>query len=93
MAERDHGSTGGLLSKQAAENAYDSSMEAKVGALLAGTIGPGKAQVVVSSDLNTDQDELPVAGLFGQAGPAHDEQHQRNPRQQGGRKLADNRSA
>ncbi len=47
--------TGGLLSKQAAENAYDSSMEAKVGALLAGTIGVGKSQVVVSSDLNTDQ--------------------------------------
>jgi flagellar M-ring protein FliF len=49
------GADGSLLSKQAAEARYDQSMAAQVNAMLAQTLGPGKAQVVVNADLNTNQ--------------------------------------
>jgi flagellar M-ring protein FliF len=49
------GSTGDTTSKQAAENQYDAGTAAAVTALLAQTLGPGKAQVVVNADINANQ--------------------------------------
>lgn len=48
-------SSGDGTSKQDAEQRYDSMMAAQVGALLTQTLGPGKAQVEVNADLDTDQ--------------------------------------
>jgi flagellar M-ring protein FliF len=45
----------GGASKQAAQARYDSQLEASLGAMLTNTLGPGKAQVQVHSDLNVDQ--------------------------------------
>ena len=44
----------GLLSKQQAESRYDSTEAMAVDALLATTLGPGKAEVQVNADLNTN---------------------------------------
>src|SRR3954454_3127269 len=41
--------------KQAAEARYSQSVESKLNALLAQTVGPGKAQVQVNADLNMDE--------------------------------------
>jgi flagellar M-ring protein FliF len=46
---------GGATSKQAAENQYDAQMAAAATGLLAQTLGPGKAQVVVNADVNANQ--------------------------------------
>jgi flagellar M-ring protein FliF len=59
---------GGVLAKQAAQARYQSQLEADVNAMLERTLGPGKAQVEVSADLNADQatkDEL----LYGKSTP------------------------
>ena len=48
-------SSGGATSKQAAENQYDAQMAATATGLLAQTLGPGKAQVVVNADVNANQ--------------------------------------
>jgi flagellar M-ring protein FliF len=47
--------SGGATSKQAANNQYDATTAASVTALLAQTLGPGKAQVVVNADVNANQ--------------------------------------
>jgi flagellar M-ring protein FliF len=47
--------SGSATSKQAAENQYDATAAASVTALLAQTLGPGKAQVVVNADVNANQ--------------------------------------
>jgi flagellar M-ring protein FliF len=55
------GATDGQMAatqKQAAEARYSQSMEAKLNALLAQTIGPGKGQVQVNADLNADRTTL-----------------------------------
>jgi flagellar M-ring protein FliF len=44
--------------KQAAEARYSQSMEARLNALLVQTLGPGKGQVQVNTDLNTDRTTL-----------------------------------
>ena len=49
------GDTGGLPAKAAAEQRYDSTMSAEVNAMLAQTLGAGKAQVVVNANLNANQ--------------------------------------
>ncbi len=49
------GGAGGLPAAQAANQQYDSAMTAQVDAMLAQTVGPGKAQVVVNGDLNANQ--------------------------------------
>jgi flagellar M-ring protein FliF len=50
------GSAGGsLLAKQSAEQSYDSALGAQLNSMLAQTLGPGKAQVAVNADLNTNQ--------------------------------------
>jgi len=49
------GGTSGLPSKTAAEAQYNAQQEAKLNALLTQTLGPGKAQVQVHSDLNVDK--------------------------------------
>ncbi|HSC03458.1 MAG TPA: flagellar basal-body MS-ring/collar protein FliF [Solirubrobacteraceae bacterium] len=46
---------GGATSKQAAQNQYDAQMAAAATGLLAQTLGPGKAQVVVNADVNANQ--------------------------------------
>jgi flagellar M-ring protein FliF len=46
---------GGATSKQAVENQYDAQMAAAATGLLAQTLGPGKAQVVVNADVNANQ--------------------------------------
>lgn len=51
----DGAAAGGLLSKQAAQVRYDQLMASQVNAMLAQTLGPGKAQVQVNADLNVDQ--------------------------------------
>jgi flagellar M-ring protein FliF len=45
----------GSATKQAAQAHYDSQLEANLNALIAQTLGPGKAQVVVNADLNVDK--------------------------------------
>lgn len=45
----------GTASKPAAEARYASAMQASLGALIARTVGPDKAQVQVHADLNVDQ--------------------------------------
>ena len=49
---------GGLLAKQTAEQAYDAQQEARIDGMLAAMIGPGKAQVAISADLNTNQESM-----------------------------------
>ncbi len=49
------GATSGATSKQAVENQYDAQMAAAATGLLAQTLGPGKAQVVVNADVNANQ--------------------------------------
>ncbi len=52
------GASSNLLAKQAAEQAYDAQTEAKIDGMLAAMIGPGKAEVAVSANLDTDQTNL-----------------------------------
>jgi flagellar M-ring protein FliF len=52
------GDGGVAATKQAAEAAYDRSKESTLNALLASTLGPGKAQVQVNADLNVDKTSL-----------------------------------
>jgi flagellar M-ring protein FliF len=55
------GATGGGASKQAVQARYESQVEAGIAALLTRTVGPGKAEVKVSADVNADEatrDEL-----------------------------------
>jgi flagellar M-ring protein FliF len=49
------GASGGESSKEAAEARYDGSMAANLNAMLAQTLGAGKAQVQVYADLNVNQ--------------------------------------
>ena len=49
------GGVGAGATKQAAEARFASSMEARLNAMLASTLGPGKAQVQVNADLNVDK--------------------------------------
>jgi flagellar M-ring protein FliF len=49
------GASEGATSKQAVENQYDAQMAAAATGLLAQTLGPGKAQVVVNADVNANQ--------------------------------------
>ena len=54
------GGTGGTAgaTKQAAEASYERGLEANLNAMLARTLGPGKAQVQVNADLNVDKTTL-----------------------------------
>jgi flagellar M-ring protein FliF len=64
---RGEDGSGGGLSKQTVQARYESQVEAGLGALLTRTVGPGKAEVKVSADVNADQatkDEL----LYAQKG-------------------------
>jgi flagellar M-ring protein FliF len=57
----DAGANGGVVSKQAVQSRYEAQAEASIDAMLLRTLGPGKAEVQVSADLNADQatkDEL-----------------------------------
>src|SRR4051794_14092749 len=59
------GTGGGSSSKSSAEARWARQKETAINAMLASTLGPGKAQVKVNADLNMDettQDELTVAG-------------------------------
>jgi len=49
------GDAGGGNDVQEAEQRYDQSMEASLDAMLAQTLGPGKAQVLVYANMNVDQ--------------------------------------
>ena len=49
------GTGGGLPAAQSADEQYDSTMTSQVDAMLVQTLGPGKAQVVVNGNLNSDQ--------------------------------------
>jgi flagellar M-ring protein FliF len=49
------GAGGSGTSVQEAEQRYDQSMEASLDAMLAQTLGPGKAQVLVYANMNVDQ--------------------------------------
>jgi flagellar M-ring protein FliF len=50
------GSAGdGMLSKQQAEQKYDSTMSSEVNAMLAQTLGAGKAQVVINANVDANQ--------------------------------------
>ena len=60
----DGSGTAGGLSRQAAETRYEQQLEASLDALLARSLGPGKAEVQVKAQLNTDEatrDELTYA--------------------------------
>src|SRR3954463_16460926 len=49
---------GGTASKLSAQTRYDASLQGSLDAMLAQTLGPGKAHAQVSSDLNVDQSTL-----------------------------------
>jgi flagellar M-ring protein FliF len=49
------GAGGSGSSKQAAETRFNRALEANLNAMLAGTLGAGKARVTVNADLNVDQ--------------------------------------
>jgi flagellar M-ring protein FliF len=49
------GGVGAGATKQAAEARFDSNLEARLNTMLAATLGPGKAQVQVTADLNVDK--------------------------------------
>ena len=49
------GAGDGMLSKQQAEQKYDSTMTSQVNAMLAQTLGPGKAQVVMNANVDANQ--------------------------------------
>jgi flagellar M-ring protein FliF len=49
------GEAGAVPSKQAAQSRYDAQLGAALSALIAQTVGPDKARVQVTSDLNVDQ--------------------------------------
>jgi flagellar M-ring protein FliF len=51
----DSGAAGGLVSKQAIQARYEAQVEAGINALLLRTVGPGKAEVHVSADVNANQ--------------------------------------
>jgi flagellar M-ring protein FliF len=51
----DSATGGGLPSKQAAQQRYDSTMAAQVNAMLVQTLGAGKAQVVVNANVDANQ--------------------------------------
>lgn len=58
---RGEGGSGGSVSKQTVQARYEAQVEAGIAALLTRTVGPGKAEVQVSADVNADQatkDEL-----------------------------------
>src|SRR4051812_37780826 len=55
---------GGVASKPAAESRYDQQLSAQLNAIVAQTVGPGKGEVRVKSDLNVDattRDQLEYA--------------------------------
>ncbi len=61
----DAGGDGSGSSKQSAEARFARQKEATINAMLAGTLGPGKAQVKINADLNMDEtseDQLTVSG-------------------------------
>ncbi|MCW3002223.1 MAG: fliF [Conexibacter sp.] len=63
----DGGATGGMPAKAAAESRYNAQLESSLNAMLVQTLGPGKAQVQVHSDLNVDKvDEQKLA--YGKVG-------------------------
>lgn len=47
--------SGGLLSEESASQRYDQTMGNQVDAMLAQTLGPGKAQVVINANVNANQ--------------------------------------
>jgi flagellar M-ring protein FliF len=49
------GTTGGLLAAESASQKYDSTMSGVADAMLAQTLGPGKAQVMINADVNANQ--------------------------------------
>jgi flagellar M-ring protein FliF len=51
----DGGGTGGMPAKAAAESRYNAQLESSLNAMLVQTLGAGKAQVQVHSDLNVDK--------------------------------------
>ncbi len=58
---RGEGGGGGAVSKQTVQARYEAQVEAGLAALLTRTVGPGKAEVQVSADVNADEatkDEL-----------------------------------
>jgi flagellar M-ring protein FliF len=65
----DAASGTGTATKQAAQARYNSQLEASLNALLAQTVGPGKAQVVVNSDLNVDKTNLKKLTYTGKGVP------------------------
>ena len=48
-------STGGLLAAESASQKYDSAMAGVADAMLAQTLGPGKAQVMINANVNANQ--------------------------------------
>jgi flagellar M-ring protein FliF len=66
-------SDGGLPAQEAAEQKYDASMSTEVEAMLAQTLGVGKAQVVVNSTLN-DNRAVQESLIYGKKGTPLDAQ-------------------
>ena len=66
------GGAGGGSSKAAAEARYARQIESSINAMLASTLGPGKAQVKVNADLNVDETTREGADLRRQGHAAED---------------------
>ena len=63
------GSGGSVLSKQAAQQQYDRQQAAMIDAMLASTLGPGKAMVQVSANLDANQQTLQALTYTGKGVP------------------------
>jgi flagellar M-ring protein FliF len=51
----ESGAGGGLVTKQAIQARYEQQVESNINAMLLRTLGPGKAEVQVSADVNADE--------------------------------------
>jgi flagellar M-ring protein FliF len=68
-SDNNNGTTSGLPAAQSANQHYDAMMAANVDAVLAQTLGPGKAQAVISADLNDNQATQQSLSYTGKAVP------------------------
>src|SRR5579875_3459531 len=64
----DSGLASALTAKQSAQDAYDAQMADEVDAMLAATLGPGKAVVHVNADLNANQENI-ASVTYGKSTP------------------------
>src|SRR3954453_1451140 len=74
------GTGGGSSSKASAEARYARQKETAINAMLASTLGPGKAKVTVNADLNMDETSEDQPTVSGQGTPQKTTEEPENPK-------------